>query len=56
MKSVSLLIRTGPMGLDSQQEKDFDVLRSIQNGSGAHPASCPVGNGGSFIGVKATGA
>jgi hypothetical protein len=28
----------------------------IQNGSGAHPASCPVGTGCSFPGGKAAGA
>jgi hypothetical protein len=28
----------------------------IQTGSGAHPASYPMGAGGSFPGVKATGA
>jgi hypothetical protein len=28
----------------------------VQNGSGAHPASYPVGTGGSFPGDKAAGA
>jgi hypothetical protein len=28
----------------------------VQNGSGAHPASCPMGTKGSFPGVKAAGA
>jgi hypothetical protein len=30
--------------------------RCVQNGSGAHPASYPMGTRGSFSGVKATGA
>jgi hypothetical protein len=29
---------------------------SVQNGSGAHPASYPMGTGGSFPGGKAVGA
>jgi hypothetical protein len=33
--------------------KDFSSLLSAQNGSGAHPASCTVGTGGSFPGSKA---
>jgi hypothetical protein len=28
----------------------------VQNGSGAHPASYPMGTKGSFVGVKAAGA
>jgi len=28
----------------------------VQNGSGAHPASYPMGTGGSFLGGKAAGA
>jgi hypothetical protein len=30
-------------------------LRRVQNGSGAHPASCPVGTRGSYLGDKAAG-
>jgi hypothetical protein len=33
--------------------KDFSSTLCIQTGSGAHPASCPVGTGGPFPGGKA---
>jgi hypothetical protein len=33
--------------------KDFSSILCVQNGSGAHPASCPMGTGGSFPGGKA---
>jgi hypothetical protein len=33
-------------------ERDVSLLHSIQTGSGFHPASYPVGTGGSFPGVK----
>jgi hypothetical protein len=39
--------------------QDFYLRHSIQTdqtGSGAHPASYPMGTGGSFPGGKATGA
>jgi hypothetical protein len=35
--------------------QDFSLLRVVQTGSGAHPASNPTGIGGSFPGVKAAG-
>jgi hypothetical protein len=35
---------------------NFSLSRRVQNGSGAHPASCPMGIRGSFPGGKATGA
>jgi len=34
---------------------NFPLQHSVQNGSGAHPASYPMGNGGSFPGGKAAG-
>jgi len=34
----------------------LDVYHRIQNGSGAHPASYPMGTRGSFPGGKAAGA
>jgi hypothetical protein len=34
-------------------EKDFSSILCVQTGSGAHPASCPMGTGGPFPGVKA---
>jgi hypothetical protein len=33
--------------------KDFFSILSVQTGSGAHPASCKMGTGGPFLGVKA---
>jgi hypothetical protein len=33
----------------------FSLHHRVQNGSGAHPASYPVGNRGSFLGGKAAG-
>jgi hypothetical protein len=35
---------------------NFSLHHRFQNGSGAHPASYPMGTGGSFPGGKATGA
>jgi hypothetical protein len=35
---------------------NFSLHHRLQNGSGAHPASYPVGNRGSFPGGKAAGA
>jgi hypothetical protein len=35
---------------------NFSLHRSVQNGSGAHPASYPIGTGASFAGSKAAGA
>jgi hypothetical protein len=32
--------------------KDFSSILCVQNGSGAHPASCPMGTGGLFPGGK----
>jgi hypothetical protein len=32
--------------------KDFASILCVQTGSGAHPASCPMGTGGPFPGVK----
>jgi hypothetical protein len=33
--------------------KDFSCSLCVQTGSGAHPASCPMGTGGPFPGGKA---
>jgi hypothetical protein len=33
--------------------KDFPTILCVQIGSGAHPASCTMGTGGPFPGVKA---
>jgi hypothetical protein len=50
-------------GLDDQSSRvrftagarNFSVHHRVQNGSGAHPASYPMGTGGSFPGGKAAG-
>jgi hypothetical protein len=33
--------------------EDFSSILCVQTGSGAHPASCPMGTGGPFSGAKA---
>jgi hypothetical protein len=35
--------------------KDFSVSHGIHTNSGTHPASYPMGTGGSFLGVKQAG-
>jgi hypothetical protein len=35
--------------------RNFSLHHSVQTGSGAHPAFCPVGTEGSFPGVKQLG-
>jgi hypothetical protein len=35
---------------------NFSLHHRVQNGSGAHPASCPVGTRSSFLRVKVAGA
>jgi hypothetical protein len=34
------------------EAKDFFSSLCVQTGSGAHPASCPIGTGGPFPGAK----
>jgi len=47
----------GRPGFDSRQEQGFFSLRHrVQTGSGVHPASCPMGTGGSFPEGKTAGA
>jgi hypothetical protein len=42
------------IGVRSPAEaKDFSSSLCVQIGSGAHPASCPMGTGGPFSGGKA---
>jgi hypothetical protein len=36
--------------------ENFSLHHRVQNGSGAHPASYPMGTGGSFPGGKEVGA
>jgi hypothetical protein len=35
--------------------RDFSLLHNVQTGSGAYPASYPVGTGGDFPGVRRPG-
>jgi hypothetical protein len=35
------------------EARDFSSSLCVQTGSGAHPASCPMGTGGPFPGGKA---
>jgi hypothetical protein len=35
-----------------EEAKDFSCILCVQTGSGAHPASCTMGNGGPFPGGK----
>jgi hypothetical protein len=44
----------GPGSISAVQ--DFPLLHSVQTDSGTHPASYPMGTGGSFPGGKAVGA
>jgi hypothetical protein len=40
---------TGRSGFNPRQrQEDFSSNLSVQTGSGAHPASCPIGTGGPF--------
>jgi hypothetical protein len=48
-RDSSVGIATG-YGLDGPGF-DFSLLHSVQTGSGAHPASYPIGTGGSFAGA-----
>jgi hypothetical protein len=41
---------------ESRQSQELSLLHVVQTGSGAHPASYPMGTGGSFSGGKAAGA
>jgi hypothetical protein len=40
---------------DSRLSQEFSLLHVVRTGSGAHPASYPMGTGGSFPGGKAAG-
>jgi hypothetical protein len=37
---------------EAEQGQEFSLIQSVQTGSGAHPASCPMGTGGDHPGVK----
>jgi hypothetical protein len=41
---------------ESQYGQEFSFLHIVQTGSGVHPASYPMGTGGSFPRGKAAGA
>jgi hypothetical protein len=46
----------GPRGWSSSPGSVRNFLHVVQTGPGAHPASYPMGTGGSFSGGKAAGA
>jgi hypothetical protein len=46
----------GGVGVRVPVVSRISVLHVVQNGSGVHPASYPMGTGGSFYGGKAAGA
>jgi hypothetical protein len=48
-------LQAGRPGFDTQQGIDFSLLHNVQTGSGAHPASYPVGTAAYFPGGKAAG-
>jgi hypothetical protein len=53
-QSVQCLTTDWTAEVRSQTEaEDFSSNLCVQTGSGAHPASCTVGTGGSFPGGKA---
>jgi hypothetical protein len=53
-QSVQCLTADWTAGVRSPTEaEDFSSNLCVQTGSGAHPASCTVGTGGSFPGGKA---
>jgi hypothetical protein len=57
-RSVSIVSGYGrddrAIGVRSSAEvKDFSSILCVQTGSGAHPASCPMGTGGPFPRGKA---
>jgi hypothetical protein len=53
-QSVQCLTTDWTAGLRSPTDaEDFSSSLCVQTGSGAHPASCTVGTGGSFPGGKA---
>jgi hypothetical protein len=58
-----MIVYFGKYGLDVPGSRvlfpagagNFSLHHRVQNGSGAHPASYPMGTGGSFPGVKRPG-
>jgi hypothetical protein len=56
--SVGIALGYGPDDRDSRVRfpagaGNFSLHHRVQNGSGAHPASSPIGTRGSFLGGKA---
>jgi hypothetical protein len=49
-------LRAGRPVFESRQEHDFSRLRSVQTGSGVHPASYATHTGGDFPSGEAAGA
>jgi hypothetical protein len=55
LKIVYGLDDRGPRVRFSAEAGNFSLHHCVQNGSGAHPASYPMGTSGSFPGGKAAG-
>jgi hypothetical protein len=55
MMMIIIIIIIIPNGWPTAVQ-DFSLFHSVQTGSGAHPASYPMGSAGSFPGHKAAGA
>jgi hypothetical protein len=49
----SVLLRTGQGSITGMGVKIYPLASCVQTSSEAHPASCPVGTGGSFPGGEA---
>jgi hypothetical protein len=47
-----VLLRTGQGSITGRGVKIYPLASCVQTSSEAHPASCPVGTGGLFPGVK----
>jgi hypothetical protein len=57
MKMLSGYVLNDPgVGVRVPVGQEFSVLHVVQTGSGAHPASYPMGTGGTFPEGKAIGA
>jgi hypothetical protein len=52
---VRSIVVTTSNGLDGQQMQDFSLLHNVQTGSGAHPASYPMGTGATSPELKRSG-
>jgi hypothetical protein len=56
MMIIIIIIRLDDRGSIPGRASDFYLLHSVQTDSGIHPASYPMGTGGTVHGGKAAGA